>query len=132
MRRLVEEGRVARMATADEEGRPHVVPIVYALDGDTLYSSVDEKPKRSPNLKRIRNILAKPAVELVVDHYEDAWDRIWWVRLRGRGEVLEEGAERERALSLLAERYAQYRDSPPQGAVIAVRIERWRGWSFRP
>lgn len=132
MRRLVGESRVARMATVDEEGRPHVVPIVFALEEDTLYSSVDEKPKASRNLKRVRNILANPTVEVVVDHYEEDWDRIWWVRVRGRGEVIEDGPERDRGLSLLSEKYPQYRDAQPQGVVIAVRVDRWRGWAFRP
>ena len=132
MRRLVDEARVGRMATVDEEGRPHVVPIVYAVEGDTLYSSVDQKPKASRNLKRIRNILGNPAVEVVVDRYEEDWGRIWWVRVRGRGEIIERGPERDRALELLRGRYPQYRDMPPEGVVIAVRIDRWRGWSFRP
>lgn len=132
MRRLVAEAQVARMATVDAEGRPHVVPIVFAVDGDTVYSSVDEKPKASRDLKRIRNLRRNPVAELVVDHYEDDWERIWWVRLRGRADVVEEGAERERALDLLGRKYPQYRDAAPQGAVIAIRVDRWRGWSFRP
>lgn len=132
MRRLVAGARVARMATVDAEGRPHVVPLVFVLDGDTLYSSVDQKPKSSPDLKRIRNLRRNPVAEVVVDHYEDDWDRIWWVRVRGRGEILEEGPERERALALLAEKYPQYREMPPQGEVVAIRARRWRGWAFRP
>jgi PPOX class probable F420-dependent enzyme len=131
MRRRVAEARVGRIATVTPEGRPHVVPFVFVLEDETLYSSVDAKPKRSPDLRRIRNIRANPAVEVVVDHYEEPWDTIWWVRMRGRGEVLESGAERERALALLEDKYPEYVDSPPQGPVVAVRIERWRGWSFR-
>jgi PPOX class probable F420-dependent enzyme len=132
MRRRVSDARVGRIATVTSEGRPHVVPFVFALDGDTLYSSVDAKPKRSPQLKRIRNIRANPAVEVVVDDYREPWPGLWWVRLQGRGEVLEDGPERERGLALLVEKYPDYSDSPPQDAVVAVRIERWQGWEFRP
>ncbi len=132
MRRRAAEARVARMATVDPEGRPHVVPVVFAIDGDVLYSSVDEKPKSTRDLRRIRNLRANPVAEVVVDHYEEDWERIWWVRLRGRAEILEEGPERGRGLELLAGKYPQYRDQPPQGVVIALRIDRWRGWSFRP
>jgi PPOX class probable F420-dependent enzyme len=106
--------------------------MVFVLEGDTLYSSVDEKPKASRDLRRIRNIRSNPAVEVVVDHYEEPWEALWWVRLRGRGEILEDGPERLRALARLREKYPEYRDMPPQGTVVAVRIEAWRGWSFRP
>jgi PPOX class probable F420-dependent enzyme len=132
MRRRVGEARVGRIATVTPDDRPHVVPFVFALHDDTLYSSVDAKPKKGPDLKRIRNIRANPAVQVVVDHYEEPWQPIWWVRLTGSAEILEEGPERKGALRLLAQKYPEYRDSPPQGAVIAVRIERWLGWSYRP
>lgn len=131
MRRRVGEARVGRIASVTPRGAPHVVPFVFALDGDTLYSSVDAKPKKSPDLQRIRNVRADPRVQVVVDHYEEPWEPIWWVRLAGRAEVLEDGPERERALILLMEKYPEYREFPPQGAVIAVRIERWRGWTYR-
>src|SRR6266536_1955101 len=75
--------RVARLATTDPDGRPHLVPIVFALDGDTLYSAVDRKPKRSSTLRRIENARVRPDVAILVDHYEDDWDRLWWIRLRG-------------------------------------------------
>jgi PPOX class probable F420-dependent enzyme len=133
MRRLVGSARVARLSTIDPDGRPNVVPVVFALDADTLYSSVDAKPKRTPRLRRMENILARPdAVTALVDHYEEDWPRLWWVRLRGRGRVLEEGAERERALTLLREKYPQYRDMPPQGQVLALDVVDWRGWSWGP
>jgi PPOX class probable F420-dependent enzyme len=123
---------VARLATVDEEGRPHLVPICFALEGDVLYSAVDEKPKRSRRLKRLANIRAQPEVTVLVDHYEEDWSRLWWVRLRGEARVLEAGSERDRALALLAARYDQYRAQPPKGAVIAVRVREWRGWSASP
>ena len=121
--------RVARLATIDPDGRPHLVPIVFALDGDTLYSAVDRKPKRSKTLRRIENARARPDVTILVDHYEDDWSRLWWIRLRGRARVLDEGEERKRALELLAEKYPQYRTDPPDGPVLAVHITEVRTWA---
>ncbi len=117
------------LATVDEDGSPHVVPFVFALVGDTLYSAVDEKPKASPRLRRLDNIRRDPRVAVVVDHYEEDWSRLWWVRLRGTARVLEDGDERDRALALLAHKYPQYRAAPPKGAVIAVDVSEWRAWA---
>ncbi len=133
MRRLVADARVARMATIDPDGRPHLVPLVFALDGEILYSSIDEKPKRTPRVRRLANIRANPdRVTVLVDHYEEEWPQLWWVRLRGTGRVLEEGPERDRGIGLLVEKYPQCRDSLPRGAVIALDVTEWRGWSWRP
>ena len=123
--------RVARLATTDPDGRPHLVPIVFALDGDTLYSAVDRKPKRSSNLRRIENARARPDVTILVDHYEEDWDKLWWIRLRGLARVLDDGDERERALALLQEKYPQYRTEPPDGPVLAVDVIDVREWSAR-
>ncbi len=120
---------MARLATIDPDGRPHLVPIVFAVDGDTLYSAVDRKPKRSRTLRRIENARARPDVTVLVDHYDDDWTKLWWIRLRGRARVLDDGAERERALELLALKYAQYRDAPPDGPVLAVDVDDARSWS---
>ena len=120
-----EDARVARLATVAPDGRPHVLPICFVIDGDTLYTAVDEKPKRTRALQRLRDIEANPAVEIVIDHYEDDWTKLWWVRLRGRARIVED----ERALALLAGKYGQYRQAPPQGPVIAVTIEERREWS---
>jgi PPOX class probable F420-dependent enzyme len=121
--------RVARLATIDPDGRPHLVPIVFVVEGDTLYSAVDHKPKRSQTLRRIENARARPDVTVLVDHYEDDWRRLWWIRLRGRARVLDGGEERERALELLAAKYEQYRVQRPNGAVLAVDIADVRDWS---
>jgi PPOX class probable F420-dependent enzyme len=123
--------RVARLATTDPDGRPHVVPIVFALDEDTLYSTVDKKPKRSQTLRRIENARVRPDVTVLVDHYDDDWTRLWWIRLRGRARVLDEGDERERALALLREKYSQYREEPPEGPVLAIDVTDVRDWSAR-
>ena len=121
--------RVARLATTDPDGRPHLVPIVFALDGDTLYSAVDRKRKRSSKLRRIENARARPDVTILVDHYDEDWSGLWWIRLRGRARVLDDGDERERALGLLAEKYPQYRTEPPDGPVLAVDVTETRDWS---
>jgi PPOX class probable F420-dependent enzyme len=126
--RRVQGARVARLATADAAGKPHLVPICFVLAGETLYSAVDSKPKRSPRLKRLENVRANPRVEVLVDHYEDDWSRLWWVRLQGLARVLTEGEERERALQLLAEKYPQYRDEPPPGPVLAIDVDGWKAW----
>jgi PPOX class probable F420-dependent enzyme len=122
--------RVARLATVGG-GRPHLVPIVFALDGDTVYSAIDDaKPKATLRLRRLTNIAANPAVTLLADHYEDDWSALWWVRADGTARVIEPAEpEAARARGLLAARYAQYRDAPPPGPVIAVAVERWSGWS---
>ena len=100
--RLAGRPRVARLATTDPDGRPHLVPIVFALDGDTLYSAVDRKPKRSRAAAADRERARAPDVTILVDHYDEDWSRLWWIRLRGRARVLDDGEERERALELLA------------------------------
>jgi PPOX class probable F420-dependent enzyme len=120
---------VGRLATLDPDGRPNLVPFCFALEGETLYTAVDEKPKRSRRLQRVENIRARPDVTVIVDHYEDDWSRLWWVRLRGKGRVLEDVEEWEHALALLMAKYHQYREQPPAGPVIAIDIEEWRGWS---
>ena len=120
--------RVARLATADASGRPHLVPIAFAVDGDRLYSVVDAKPKRTTALRRLANVRENPAVSVLVDHYDDTdWAELWWVRADGRGRVVEAGVpEAQHAIALLSERYAQQR---ALGAVMAVDVERWVGWS---
>jgi PPOX class probable F420-dependent enzyme len=121
--------RVARLATTDPDDRPHLVPIVFALDGDTLYTAVDRKPKRSSKLRRIENARARPDVTVLVDHYEENWGRLWWIRLRGRARVIDDGEEHDHALALLQEKYPQYRAEPPEGPVLAVDVTEVREWS---
>ena len=129
MRRRLVEARVAHLATADGKGRPHVVPITFAVDADTLYFAVDAKPKRSTDLKRLRNIAANPAVSVLVDHYEDDWERLWWVRVDGAARVVADPAQADSALALLAAKYEQYRGTPPPGPVVRIDIGRMSGWS---
>jgi PPOX class probable F420-dependent enzyme len=132
MRSFVADARVARLATTEADGRPHLVPLCFVLEGDVLYSAVDRKPKRSQRLRRLENVALHPEVTLLVDHYEEDWSRLWWVRLRGTARILEDGPEYARALSLLAAKYEQYRAEPPTGPVIAVALGEWRIWSASP
>lgn len=119
--------RVARLATAGAGCRPHLVPVVFAVRDDTIYSAVDAKPKRTTSLRRLANVAENPAVSLLVDYYEDDWERLWWVRADGRGRVLDrEAPEARRAIEWLGERYPQQRAT---GAVLAVDVERWSGWA---
>jgi PPOX class probable F420-dependent enzyme len=120
--------RVARLATADAGGRPHLVPIAFALDGDRLYSAVDAKPKRTTELRRLANVRENPRVAVLVDRYDDDdWSRLWWARADGAGRVLEaEDPEARGAVELLRERYPRIE---PVGAVLAVDVERWSGWA---
>jgi len=130
LRDRVTRERVARLATTDPDGRPHLVPIVFALVGDTLYTAVDEKPKRSRTLRRIENARERPDVTVLADHYEENWTRLWWVRLRGRARVLDgEGDETADAVAALTAKYEQYREAPPGHPVLAVDHEDWRGWA---
>jgi PPOX class probable F420-dependent enzyme len=123
--------RVGRLATADREGAPHVVPVCFAISGDTLYVTIDEKPKRvgATSLKRVRNILENPAAAFVADRYDEDWTRLGWVMLRGRAEVLEQGHEHGEAQALLRARYPQYATMQiAQYPVIALRIKRVTSW----
>ena len=120
---------VARLATVDAEGRPHLVPCCFALEGDVAYSVVDHKPKRSTALRRLDNIRANPSVCLLVDHYEDDWSALWWVRLDGRARVVTEGPEHEQAIALLCAKYPQYRATPPSGTVVVIDVTASRTWS---
>jgi PPOX class probable F420-dependent enzyme len=129
MRRRVQEARVARLATIDPAGRPHLVPVVFALSGDELLLAVDRKPKRTRDLQRLANIREHPMVAVLVDHYEEDWSRLWWVRIRGSARVVEEGADLERAAVALAEKFEPYRSEPPEGPAIVVTAEEWLGWS---
>ncbi|GIH75369.1 TIGR03668 family PPOX class F420-dependent oxidoreductase [Planobispora longispora] len=129
-RRRFALARVAQLATADRHGVPHLVPVTYAADGDTIVFAVDHKPKRTMDLRRLRNIAENDRVCLLVDHYDDDWSRLWWARADGRAAIAEDPAARAHALALLTARYAQYRARPPEGPVVSVTVESWRGWSY--
>ena len=120
---------VARLATVGPGGRPHLVPITFAVDADLIYTAVDAKPKTTTNLRRLRNIRADPRVAVLADHYEADWDRLWWARAEGLASILGAPADLAAPLELLAARYPQYRVNPPAGPVIAITVDRWTGWA---
>jgi PPOX class probable F420-dependent enzyme len=128
-RRRLTGSRHARLATVSEDGKPHVVPIVFAVDGDMLYFAVDSKPKRTSNLKRLKNIAANPAVAVLADHYDDDWTKLWWVRVDGTARIVTDEADAQRAIELLTQRYRQYENERPGGPVVAIHINRLTGWS---
>jgi PPOX class probable F420-dependent enzyme len=123
------EARVAHLATVDATGAPHIVPITFAVEGDTIYTAVDAKPKRGTPLRRFANVAANPAASVLVDEYDDDWARLWWARADGRASVLAEGPALDHALALLRARYAQYPDAGPVGPAMQISVERWSGWA---
>ena len=117
---------VARLATVRADGSPHLVPIVFAVAGDMIYSAVDAKPKRTRSLTRLANIAANPRVSILADHYEHDWSRLWWVRADGVARVLDESPP---ALAALTARYPQYRDTAPPGPFLEITVDRWSAWA---
>ncbi len=123
--------RVAHMATVDPDGRPHVVVHTFAAEGDWVFHAVDHKPKRTAELQRLANIRAHPDVSVLVDHYSDDWERLWWARADGVANIIEPGDDLwADPIRLLVAKYPQYREHPPEGPVIAVEVRRWSGWSY--
>jgi len=129
-RRRVAAARVARLATADGSGTPHVVPIVFALDGDAIHTCVDDKPKTTRRLRRLTDIAENPRVSVLVDHYSDDWSQLWWIRIDGIATVHDADTEAgATGLDALARKYPQYREQRPPGPVITIDRLRWRSWS---
>ena len=117
---------MARLATVGADGAPHVVPIVFALAGDVIHSAVDAKPKRHSRLKRLANIAHEPRVSVLVDHYDDDWSRLWWVRADGIAAVERPSPD---ALGALRAKYPQYEAEPPPGPFLRIEVRRWSSWS---
>jgi PPOX class probable F420-dependent enzyme len=130
MRERAADARVARLATVTADGRPHLVPCCYVLDGDVLYTAVDDvKAKSTMALRRLDNIRSHPTVTLLVDHYDEDWSMLWWIRIDGHARLAVAGSPGEHTgLRLLAEKYEQYRDRPMAGPVISIEITRWVSW----
>jgi len=124
------DSRVAVFGSADPAGAPHLVPVTYVVSGDRVHIAIDDKPKRSRNLKRLRNIAANPRVCLLAQHYEEDWSRLWWARADGSARIVEPGDVPQGVLAGLAQRYPWYRENPPAGPVIEVAVDSWSGWSF--
>jgi PPOX class probable F420-dependent enzyme len=116
---------VGRLATVTALGRPHLVPVCFALHEGVIYTAVDAKPKQTSALARLENVRATGRASLLVDHYEEDWANLWWVRVEGVAEVVDSAA----AIDALAAKYAQYRAARPSGPVIAITPESWRSWA---
>lgn len=160
MRRLVESARVARLATVDAAGRPHLVPVCFVLVsgtsgisgasdtsgtsgasdvsdvsgeggdyGDRVHIAVDHKPKRSTELRRTANLRATGQACLLIDHYDEDWSQLWWVRLDGHGAQVDDPRQASRIIDALAAKYPQYREQRPDGPVLTVEIQAYRGWA---
>jgi len=131
MRERVAAAPVGRLATVSSDGRPRIVPCCFALlSGDRVVTAVDHKPKSTTELHRLADVRANGVASLLVDHYDDDWSRLWWVRMNGPAFVLEAGAAHHAsAVDALVVKYPQYRADRPTGAVIAITIEEWRSWS---
>ncbi len=129
MRRRFEAAPLAHLATVTPAGDPHLVPVTFAVVGDTVYSAVDHKPKTTTRLQRLANIEFLPRASLLVDHYDDDWSRLWWVRADGAAAEVTDEDERDHARDLLVSKYEQYADNRPTGPVVRVTVERWSGWS---
>ena len=126
---LLSHARVATLATIRADGRVDLVPITFAFDDQVVVTAIDHKKKSTTELKRLDNIRQFPEVTLLVDHYNDQdWTHLWWVRIRGRAKVHEAGSEYERALDLLSDRYPQYVETRPKGAVIVIDRTELTGW----
>jgi len=124
IRAKLDAARVARLATLDDQQRPHLVPICFALHENVFYSAIDRKPKRvaPTGLARVRNIRKTPQVALLVDRYEDDWMLLWYVLVRGEADLVSAPAERKNALASLRAKYPQYRGEMLQEDAPLVRI----------
>lgn len=128
LRRRVEAARVARLATVRPDATPHIVPITFALAGRSIVTAVDHKPKRTTALQRLRNIATNPAVSVLIDHYDDDWNQLWWARADGTATIGDTETAPD-ALDMLAAKYEPYRNNRPQGPVVVVTVDRWTAWS---
>ena len=124
--------RVATLATVSPDGRPHLVPVVFARDGDDLVTAVDGKPKKQRALARIANIARDPRVTLLAHLYDEDWSKLWWVRVDGTASLEEGGEDFERALTILRTRYPQYQSVDLAGPVIRIVIEQATAWEANP
>jgi PPOX class probable F420-dependent enzyme len=133
---FVTAARVARMATADQGGAPHAIPICYWFDGTNFYFAIDEKPKRvsGAGLKRMRNIASNPRVALIIDHYEEDWSELAYVLVHGVARVVEDSEEYMLALRHLRDKFRQYRAmalSPDRNPIVRIEPERVHVWGAR-
>jgi PPOX class probable F420-dependent enzyme len=122
------ESPVAMLATVGPDGAPHVVPVVFAVHRDVVYTAVDAKRKSTQRLRRLANIEGNPQVSLLVDHYEPDWSRLWWVRADGEAAIHYSGDEMATGYSLLRGKYVQYQRIALDGPVVTVAVTKWSSW----
>jgi PPOX class probable F420-dependent enzyme len=122
------ESPVAMLATVGPDGAPHVVPVVFAVHDDVVYTAVDAKRKSTQRLRRLANIEANPRVSMLVDHYEQDWTRLWWVRADGLAEIHQSGEQMAVGYALLRRKYVQYQRLALDGPVVTVAVQRWSSW----
>lgn len=120
---------VARLATVGADARPHLVPVVFAVRHDVVFTAVDAKPKTTRRLRRLANIEHNPRVSLLVDQYDDDWTQLWWVRADGVATIHRDGGVVTTGRAALRAKYPQYEAVPLDGPVIEIVVDRWRGWS---
>ena len=126
-RGLLVAERVARLAYVDEEDRPRVLPVTFAVAGDAVWSAIDQKPKRTPEPARVRHLRRRADAALVVDLYDDDWTRLAWFQLLGRVEVVPLESSPD-ALAALAAKYEQYASQTPPGPLLKLSVERTLHW----
>lgn len=135
--------RVGRLGTVGAAA-PHLVPCCFAVDEAVdeavdgsvqrlvAYSAVDDKPKRNVRLQRLADVAGHPYATLLVDHYDEDWSALWWIRVSGPARVITEGAEHLRAVELLRGKYQQYAAHALTGPVLAIELQEWRTWAATP
>lgn len=122
------ESPVAMLATSGADGAPHIVPVVFAVHGDVVYTAVDAKRKSTRRLRRLANIESNPRVSLLVDHYDDDWSQLWWVRADGEAAIHYSGEEMASGYALLRKKYLQYQRIALDGPVVTIHVQRWSSW----
>ncbi|MGW0163286.1 TIGR03668 family PPOX class F420-dependent oxidoreductase [Mycobacterium sp. NPDC003323] len=127
-RQLFAAAPVAALSTADAQAVPHLVPVVFAVEGDTVYTAVDAKRKSTQRLRRLANIAVNPRVSLLVDHYTEDWQQLWWVRADGVAAVHHEGEQMAIGYGLLRRKYVQYERTALDGPVVTITVHHWASW----
>jgi PPOX class probable F420-dependent enzyme len=122
--------RVGYLATAGVDRQPHLVPVTFAVIDECVVTAVDQKPKSTTALRRLRNVAENPRVSVLCDHYAEDWRQLWWVRADGLAGITDDQAAEDAALSVLQSKYPQYRDDPPRGPVLVVTVKSWTGWQY--
>ncbi|KAA2264814.1 TIGR03668 family PPOX class F420-dependent oxidoreductase [Solihabitans fulvus] len=130
VRQRFADARHALLATVDADAQPHLVPVTYAVRGDVMVIAVDHKPKKSMDLKRLRNISANARVSLLIDQYDEDWTKLWWARADGTARVIHDDQQRQAPVRWLVDKYPQYEATPPAGPVIWTDVSAWRGWTY--